>query len=54
MEENSTYSWSPKGSKPLKSKKAPDFGKLSKRVYNCINIPGAFIYSLKFVNFGWS
>ena len=32
MEENSTYSWSPKGSKPLKSKKAPDFGKLTRRI----------------------
>ena len=30
MEENSTYSWSPKGSKPIKPNKKPDFGKLGK------------------------
>ena len=30
MEENGTYSWSPKGSKPIKPKKTPDFGKLAK------------------------
>jgi len=30
MEENGTYSWSPKGSKPIKKSKAPDFGKLAK------------------------
>ena len=32
MEENTTYSWSPKGSKPLKNNKTPDLGKLSKRI----------------------
>ena len=32
MEENSTYSWSPKGTKPIKPKKAADFGKLGKRL----------------------
>ena len=30
MEENGTYRWSPQGSKPLKNKKTPDFGKLGK------------------------
>ena len=30
MEENTTYSWSPKGSKPIKNKKTPDFGRLTK------------------------
>jgi len=30
MEQNGTYSWSPKGSKPIKTKKAPDFSKLNK------------------------
>ena len=30
MEENTTYSWSPKGSNPIKKKKGPDFGKLGK------------------------
>ena len=32
MEENTTYSWSPKGSKPLKNNKTPDLGKLRKRI----------------------
>ena len=32
MEENGTYSWSPKGSKPIKNKKKPDFGKLGKSI----------------------
>ena len=32
MEENSTYSWSPKGSKPLKKSKTPDLNKLGKAV----------------------
>ena len=32
MEENTTYSWSPKGSKPIKNKKTPDFGKLGRRL----------------------
>ena len=32
MEENSTYSWSPKGSKPLKHNKTPDFSKLTKSI----------------------
>ena len=32
MEENSTYSWSPKGSKPLNNKKTPDLSKLGKRL----------------------
>ena len=32
MEENSTYSWSPKGTKPIKPQKKPDFGKLGKRL----------------------
>ena len=30
MEENTTYSWSPKGSKPIKPQKKPDFSKLRK------------------------
>jgi len=30
MEENSTYSWSPKGTKPPKNNKTPNFGKLAK------------------------
>ena len=30
MEENTTYSWSPKGSKPPKKNNAPDLSKLSK------------------------
>ena len=30
MEENGTYSWSPNGSKPIKTKKKPDFSKLGK------------------------
>ena len=32
MEENTTYSWSPQGSKPPKKSKKPDFGKLGKRL----------------------
>ena len=32
MEENSTYSWSPKGTKPIKPQKKPNFGKLGKRL----------------------
>ncbi len=32
MEENSTYSWSPKGSKPLKKSKTPDLNKLGKSI----------------------
>ena len=32
MEENGTYSWSPKGSKPIKPRKAPDFGKFAKKL----------------------
>ena len=32
MEENTTYSWSPAGSKPIKKKKGPDFSKLGKSV----------------------
>ena len=32
MEENSTYSWSPKGSKSLNNKKTPDLSKLGKRL----------------------
>ena len=30
MEENTTYSWSPKGSSPVSKKKGPDFSKLGK------------------------
>ena len=32
MEENSTYSWSPKGSKPLKNNKTPDLTRLAKSI----------------------
>ena len=32
MEENSTYSWSPKGSKPLKNSKTPDLARLAKSI----------------------
>ena len=32
MEENSTYSWSPKGSKPLKNNKTPDLTRLTKSI----------------------
>ena len=30
MNENGTYSWAPNGSKPIKPRKAPDFGKFAK------------------------
>ena len=32
MEENGTYSWSPKGSKPIKNSKTPDLSKLLKSI----------------------
>ena len=32
MEENTTYSWSPQGSKPLKKSKKPDLDKLTRRI----------------------
>ena len=32
MEENTTYSWSPQGSKPKKNNKTPDFGKFAKKL----------------------
>ena len=32
MEENGTYSWSPKGSKPVKTNKKPDLSKVGKRL----------------------
>ena len=32
MEENSTYSWSPNGGKPIKKNKTPDFSKMGKRL----------------------
>ena len=32
MEENTTYSWSPQGTKPKKNNKTPDFGKFAKKL----------------------
>ena len=32
MNENGTYSWAPNGSKPIKPRKAPDFGKFAKKL----------------------
>lgn len=32
MEENTTYSWSPQGSQPIKKSKKPDFSKLKKKL----------------------